>query len=231
MFFENVQSSKREIYTQLKNKSGVYLFINKITKDLYVGSSINLKNRMAVHFYQAKSKKDTNIILYRAMKKYKLENFSVAILDICESNIIVCSDLEQKWIDYYKPNYNVLKIVGSSSGFRHSIDTINKLKLLFKSENHSKFGYITSVETKKAISEGIKKFYRNHNHIHKALGKKGFNSPQYGIGAHFVFCYNKKGEELIFPSINGARIYFTVRWTTIKKNLDLNKWVILQGEE
>jgi hypothetical protein len=119
--------------------------------------------------------------------------------------------------------------VGSSSGFRHSIDTINKLKLLFKGENHPKFGYLTSVETKKAISEGIKNFYRNQTH--KALGKKGINSPQYGIGGQFVFFYNKKGEELIFPSINGARVYFKVRWTTIKKNLDLNKWVILQGEE
>jgi len=131
---------------------------------------------MAVHFYQAISKKDTNIILYRAMKKYKLENFSLAILEFCDSNIIVCSELEKKWIDYYKPSYNVLKIVGSSSGFRHSIETINKLKLLFKNENHPKFGYKTSFETKKAISEGIKNFYRNHEH--KARGKKGINSPQ-----------------------------------------------------
>jgi hypothetical protein len=51
---------------------------------------------------------------------------------------------------FYKPNYNVLKIVGSSSGFRHSIETINKLKLMFKGENHPKFGYVTSVETKKS---------------------------------------------------------------------------------
>jgi len=229
MFFENVKSNKRNIYTQLKNKSGVYLFINKITKDLYVGSSINLKRRMTIHFYHAISKKDTNIILYRAMKKYKLENFSLAILEFCDSNIIVCSDLEQKWIDSYKPNYNVLKIVGSSSGFRHSIETINKLKLMFKGAAHPKFGYITSGETKKAISEGIKNFYRNKNH--KFLGQKGIDSPQYGIGGLFVCCYNKKGEEFIFPSINGARRYFKVRWTTIKKNLDTNNWVSLQGED
>jgi hypothetical protein len=36
--------------------------------------------------------------------------------------------LEQKWIDLYKPKYNILKIAGSSSGFRHSIETIDKLK-------------------------------------------------------------------------------------------------------
>jgi hypothetical protein len=102
-----------------------------------------------------------------------------------------------------------LKIAGSSSGFRHTIDTIKKLKELFKKENHPKFGSITSFETKKAISDGIKKFYLIHSHPSKGL--KGKLSPQYGIGGDFVFCYNQKGEELIFPSINATRQHFKVR--------------------
>ena len=229
MFFENVLISKRDIYKQLKGKAGVYLFINKITNKLYVGSSIILSKRMASHFYHANSNKDTNIILYRAMRKYNLENFSLAILEFCKSDIIVCSDLEKKWIDFYNPDYNVLKIPGSSSGFRHSIDTINKLKQLFKKENHPKFGSKNSVETNLAISKGIKEFYHKHNH--HAKGKKGIFSAQYGIGGQFVFCYNKTGEELIFPSINGAKQHFKVRWSTIKNNLDTQNWINLQGED
>jgi group I intron endonuclease len=209
MFFENVQSSKRDIYKKLKGQSGVYLFINNITNDLYVGSSITLSKRMSTHFYHANSSKDTKIVLYRAIRKYKLENFSLAILEFCGSDIIVCSDLEQKWIDYYKPRYNVLKIAGSSSGFRHSIDTINKLKELFKKENHPKYGSVSSLETRQAISDGIKEFYRTHTNPYK--GVKGIHSPQYGIHGQFVFCYNKTGKELIFPSINGAKQYFKVR--------------------
>lgn len=209
MFFENVQSSKKYIYKQLRGKSGVYLFINNITGDLYVGSSLVLSKRMTSHFYHANSNKDTKIVISRAMRKYKLENFSLAIIEFCASNIFVCSDLEQKWIDYYKPRYNVLKIAGSSSGFRHSIDTINKLKQLFKKENHPKYGSVTSNETKQAISEGIKNFYRTHTH--HAKGLKGKFSPQYGIAGQFVFCYNETGKELIFPSINGAKQYFKVR--------------------
>jgi hypothetical protein len=96
MFFKNVLISKRDIYKQLKGKSGVYLFINNLTGKLYVGSSLVLSKRMASHFYHANSSKDTNIILYRAMKKYQIENFSLAILEFCKSDIIVCSDLEQK---------------------------------------------------------------------------------------------------------------------------------------
>jgi len=229
MFFENVLVDKRNIYKELKTKSGVYLFINNITGKLYVGSSIVLSRRMASHFYHANSKKETNIILYRAMRKYKLENFSLAILEFCNSDIIICSDLEKKWIDFYKPDYNVLKIPGSTSGFRHSIDTINKLKELFKKENHPKFGSKNSIETNLAISEGIKEFYRKHDH--HAKGKKGILSAQYGLGGEFVFFYNKTGKELIFPSINSARQYFKVTWATIKKNLDTQNWITLQGED
>ena len=196
MFFENVLISKRDIYKELKGKAGVYLFINKITNKLYVGSSIILSKRMASHFYHANSNKDTNIILYRAMRKYNLENFSLAILEFCKSDIIVCSDLEKKWIDFYKPDYNVLKIPGSSSGFRHSIDTINKLKQLFKKENHPKFGSKNSVETKLAISKGIKYFYCKNEH--HAKGKKGILSAQYGIGGQFVFVTIKQEKNWFF---------------------------------
>src|SRR6202022_4282452 len=79
MFFDDVQASKRDIYKKLKDKKGVYMFINKINNCCYVGSSVNLSKRMATHFFHAKSNQETNIVFYRAMKKYGLENFSLAI--------------------------------------------------------------------------------------------------------------------------------------------------------
>lgn len=228
MFFNNVQESKRAIYKTLRGKSGVYLFINNITNDLYVGSSITLSKRMTSHFYLANSEKATNIVLARAMRKYELKSFSLGILEICASDTIVCSELEQKWRDYYKPRYNVLKVAGSSSGFRHSLDTINKLKEQFKKESHPKYGTVSSPETINAIAQGIKEFYLTHNHPSKGL--KGKLSPQYGIGGKSVFCYNQKGEELIFPSINGAKQHFHVRWTLIKKSIDTDQSIHLNGE-
>lgn len=132
-------------------------------------------------------------------------------------------------MDYYKPKYNVLKIAGSSSGFHHKIETINKLKELFKKENHPKYGTIASVETKKAISDGIKKFYLKNSHVSKGL--KGKFSPQYGIGGSFVFCYNEKGNELIFPSINATKQHFKVRWTFIKNSLDTNQYVTMLNDK
>jgi hypothetical protein len=90
------------------------------------------------------------------------------------------------------------------------MDTILKLKELFRKEKHPKYGNKLSIETKEAISLGIREFYKNKTHKYK--GKKGKLSPQYGIGGTFVFCYEiEKNKELIFPSINAARLYFKVR--------------------
>ena len=80
---------------------------------------------MTSHFYHANSDKATKIVITRAMRKYGLDNFSLAILEFCDPDIKVCSNLEQKWLDYYKPSYNIFKIAGSSSGFSHKIETIN----------------------------------------------------------------------------------------------------------
>jgi len=253
LYFKNIESRKREIYKQLKGKSGVYMFINNIAKDkpeVYVGSSITLARRMSAHFFYATSSKsnvNSNLVLYRAMKKYKLENFSLVILEFCKSDLKECAELEQKWIDFYQPKYSILKIARSSLGLKHSKDTILKLKELFRKENHPKYGIQHSIESKKAISLGIKEFYKNNPHKYK--GKKGKLSPQYGIGGTFVFSYkignnNTAIEELIFPSVNAARQHFKVRWTTIKKIIDTSdsinfnneKWIVqsvplvLQGQ-
>jgi hypothetical protein len=35
----------------------------------------------------------------------------------------------------------------------------------------------------------------------------------------------------MFPSINAARQHFKVRWTLIKKNIDTNKFVIINNKD
>jgi len=228
-FFHNVKESKKDIYKKLRKKAGIYVFINNKTNQLYVGSSVNLTKIMVSYYYYYNSDKPSQLVIIRTMKKYRLDNFSLGIKEFCDNNPKICLDLEQKWIDYYKPKYNVLTNAGNCSGYKHSIETINKLKEMLKEENHPKFGSTTSVETKEAISEGIKLFYSNNSHPSKGL--KGKLSPQYGIGGKFVFCYNETDEEWIFPSINAAKQHFKVRWTFIKKNLDTEEWVIINDQK
>lgn len=229
LFFENVKDNKKNIYKELRKKAGVYVFINNKTNELYVGSSVNLTKRMVSYYYYYNSDKPSQVVIIRAMKKYGLDNFSLGIKEFCTSDNQTCLDLEQKWIDHYEPKYNVLTVAGNSSGYKHSIETINKLREKLRKENHPKFGSTTSVETKQAISEGIKLYYSINNHPRKGL--KGNLSPQYGIGGKFVFCYSKTGEELIFPSINAAKQHFRVRWSLIKNNIDTKEYVIIHNEE
>lgn len=102
-------------------KSGVYIFINNITNQLYIGSSINLTKRMvSYYYYYVNSDKLYKFVIIRAMKKYGLENFSLGILEFCKQYPITCLSLEQKWIDLYKSKYNVLSVGGNSFGFNWS---------------------------------------------------------------------------------------------------------------
>lgn len=229
IFFKNVKEEKKNIYNNLRKKSGVYIFINNITNDFYIGSSINLTRRMVSYFYYTNSPKSSNLFIIRVLKKYGLENFSLGIIEFCNQDPKTCIQLEQKWINFYKPTINILPVAENSFGFKHSIETINKLKKILSKENHPNFGKVTSSEKRKAISEGIKIFDLTNSHPSK--GKKGKLSAQFGIGGKIVFCYSKTGEELIFPSINAAKQHFQVRWTTIKKNLDNNIWITLKGKD
>ena len=229
LFFDDVKKNKKNVYRELRNKAGIYVFINNKTNKIYVGSSINLTKRMVSYYYYYNSDKPSQLVIIRAMKKYGLDNFSLGIKEFCDKNPQICIDLEQKWIDYYKPKYNVLTTAGNSLGYKHRIETINRLKEILSKENHPKYGSITSVETKQAISEGIKLYYSNNSHTSKGL--KGKFSPQYGIGGKLVFCYNKTDKELIFPSINAAKQHFKVRWSFIKNNMDTKEWINLHGEE
>ena len=36
--------------------------------------------------------------------------------------------IEQSYLDQFKPNYHLLTLAGSSQGFKHSPETISKLK-------------------------------------------------------------------------------------------------------
>ena len=49
------------------------------------------------------------------------------ILEYCEPD--KCISKEQFYLDLYSPKYNILKKAGSSLGFKHSAETLAKLKL------------------------------------------------------------------------------------------------------
>ena len=201
------------------------MFFNLLNGNTYVGSSVKLDRRLRVHISNIGSVK---LPLYNALNKYGLDNYAFMILQYCDPVEDVCLGLEQNYraaLDLYKPNYNILKLAGSSQGFKHSPETIAKLKKMHVGELHPRFGTKADEEQKLLTSLALKKYYQEH--VHHSKGKKGKLSTQYGIGGTKLIMTNELGETISFPSINSARLHFRVRFTTISKNM--NKSIIIKG--
>lgn len=101
------------------------------------------------------------------MKKTNhINNFSLTILEYCNKSDLLVR--EQYYLNKLKPEYNILKIAGSSKGFNHSEETKAKiskaLKGIFIGEKSALFGRLHKEKTKELMS----------------LKKAGQNNPLYG---------------------------------------------------
>ena len=84
--------------------SGVYKITNTVTGDFYIGSSKDVKRRLASHKWPSKWKQYPNNPMYLDFQKYGLENFDFEILEEVEENKL--KKTEQQFIELLKPTYN-----------------------------------------------------------------------------------------------------------------------------
>ena len=84
--------------------SAVYKITNTVTGDFYIGSSKDIKRRWAEHKRLSVWKKCANNQLYKDMKKYGVDKFSLEILEEVESEQL--KEIEQQFIGTLKPTYN-----------------------------------------------------------------------------------------------------------------------------
>ena len=83
---------------------GIYKITNTITNDFYIGSSKNVKRRLADHKKPSTWKKCPNNPMYLDFQKYGLENFEFEVL--AEVEIDKLKETEQQFIETLKPTYN-----------------------------------------------------------------------------------------------------------------------------
>lgn len=112
-------------------KSGVYIIKHSHCPDyLYVGSTAvssyhtGLYRRWWRHFYELKTKTHCNKKLQRVVNKYGLDGISFEIIEICSPEN--CINREQYWMDKLNPYYNIVKIAGKTTGYKHTKDYIKK---------------------------------------------------------------------------------------------------------
>lgn len=118
--YDNVDTNKCTILEENINKSGVYRLVNKINGKSYISSSIYLSNEFS-NYYSLSSlalEVKGSIIVSRALLKYGYKNFTLDILEYCESNML--RKRERYYIDKLKPEYNILKIDKNNLGSKHT---------------------------------------------------------------------------------------------------------------
>jgi len=200
-YYPNSETSKEKILKENKNKSGIYRFKNLKNDKRYVGSALDLSNRLL--FYYSPSKINSalqqgNSYICSAIIKYGLNNFSLEILEYCEPEKLL---IREKYYIDFGSEYNIIKdpTLPPMSGRKHS----NETKIIMsdtakKRENHPMSGKNHSDETKIIMSDAKKgeknpMYGKNHSDESKTIisdsqkkidhpgrFKTGENNPNYG---------------------------------------------------
>lgn len=148
--FLHLGEIQKIIKVELKGKSGIYGFLCETTGKLYIGSSINLSSRFNDHFNGTKS----NIKLQNAINKYNFQDFIFIVFEYRDAEELLSR--EQFYLDELTPEYNLLKVAGSSLGLIHSEES--KILMSFarsgiSGELHPMYGRTHSAESKALISK------------------------------------------------------------------------------
>lgn len=129
--YDDADVDKVKIFANNRNKSGVYRWVNKKNGKTYVGSSINLSVRLYT-YYSLGSLAKSNRPVDRALLKYGFSNFSLEILEYCETDNLL--KREQYYMDNLKPNYNIVTTAGSTLGYKHTPESLAKMRDFVLSE-------------------------------------------------------------------------------------------------
>lgn len=119
----------------LQNKCGVYMIINLVNGKRYVGSSVNIYQRLHDHVHNLKNNCAHNQHFQNSWNKHGEINFIYSVLEFCDRNLQF--DREQFYIDLIQPEYNLSKNVIPSLGVSPSEQVRNKISETLKNKYKS----------------------------------------------------------------------------------------------
>ena len=121
----DADKDKVNIFAENRKKAGIYRWINNINKNTYIGSSINLSARLYT-YYSLRSLAKSNRPTEQALLKHGFSNFSLEILEYCDAKVLL--EREQYYLDKLKPEYNIVEKAGSIIGYKHTEETLRKMR-------------------------------------------------------------------------------------------------------
>lgn len=147
--FSNPILERREIYSFLKGKTGIYMFFNKQNEKFYIGSGVDMCRRVNYYFQNCYFKHNPNSIIGKAILKYGMENFCLVILEFCDKENLLSR--ETHFILTSNSDYNILKTAGNLLGFKHKPESIIKIGKASLGRKHSAEIIAKISETQKSI--------------------------------------------------------------------------------
>lgn len=135
---------------------GIYRIINSTDNKVYIGSSLNVKNREYKHFWMLRRDKHDNSFLQNSFNKHGESNFKFEVLEIC--NPLELIERENFYIDYFKSSipeygYNLAKV----NEFRRNTYN-NEVKKKLSKYNLQKNSNFNSFHLQNISSNEIKTF-------------------------------------------------------------------------
>ena len=130
MLTEQEFLEQREERLRILKNCGIYVIKNLINGNIYIGSSVNIKNRFNQHKSTLRHNSHKNKHLQNAWNKYGEESFEFFVVEH-HSYPEKILGIENKYIYLYDPQYNNIK-VNSEKRFVHSEETKRKIGLKSK---------------------------------------------------------------------------------------------------
>ena len=159
--------------------TGIYFIKSKCKERIYVGSSMDIEDRLKKHKRMLINNKHHSRKLQNHCNKYGINDleFVPMVIGVKPEELI---QLEQDYIDTLKPYFNICPTAGSNLGFKHSEASKQKMSKsgkgkIITEEVRKKIGEANkgkkrSDETKQKLSEINKGKYTKENH--PCYGKK-----------------------------------------------------------
>lgn len=148
------------------------------------------------------------MLINKALIKYGYSNFSLEILEYCESSLVVTR--EQYYIDLLKPEYNILKVAGSPLGYKHT------------EESRSKMGGKKSPEHLEKILSNLRK-----------INLEGFSPEVRARITQGIVDFNikTKGKKVVFTNIETPEVltFVSIRDAALKMDISrrqINKYIL-----
>ncbi len=137
---------------------GIYKITNIVNGKFYIGSSVNLKNRLANHFSKLRNNKHSNIYLQRAFTVHGEANFKCEILEVTDNlHQSELLDIEQKYLDNIEDwslSYNLTKSTKAfGTIYADEVEKKAKKSARVSGENNPFYGKTHSKATIKALCE------------------------------------------------------------------------------